>query len=148
MTEVVQLRTGRGGARPGSGRKPKHRKPDWIPVVELKGHFVYVIHEADDPSVCKIGWATDPFKRLCAHQVSTWRRLKIAALISFSSDELAGVVESATHSALSGLHVSGEWFRVSPERAEGEIVAIAQAMSFPVSKLDLAAPKPAENQVA
>lgn len=148
MSDVVQLRTGRGGARPGSGRKPKHKKPDWISAVELKGHFVYVIHEVEDASVCKVGVAADPFKRLCTHQVSTWRRLKIASLVSFSTEEAAGIVESATHSALSGLHVSGEWFRVPPERAEREIFAVAQAMSFPATKLDLAAQKPAENQVA
>src|SRR5690606_2395641 len=95
-------------------------------VTKDKGRFVYVVHEIDDPRICKIGIASDPVRRLRAHQVSTWRRLKLAAAFTAANADEALVIEAAVHHALSGLHVSGEWFRADPERSAKEILAAAE----------------------
>lgn len=117
---VIAIRKGRGGARPGAGRKPKAPNP----FAKAGCHFVYVIHERDDPNVCKVGVASNPLGRLSALQVGTWRPLVIGALIEVGDETHALAVERLAHSYMRGLHESGEWFRV----AVGDAVAfVAQA---------------------
>jgi hypothetical protein len=91
------------------------------------GHFVYVIHEAGDDQVCKVGISGDPRGRLLQLQTATWHRLILAAAFRAGDPTEAAFVERAVHQSLSGLHLSGEWFRVSAEKASSEIVACAAA---------------------
>ena len=128
--DVVRVRTGRGGARPGAGRKPGS-------ATKNNGRFVYVIHEVDETGVCKIGIANDPIKRLRAHQVSTWRRLVLARAFTAESSNAAMEIEASVHMAFSGLHVSGEWFRVCPERAISEISAASESSNLRVEPFEV-----------
>lgn len=73
--------------------------------------FVYVIYEADEPTICKVGVATDVAQRLSSMQVGTWRILKVAHAIKLPSKSAAHAVERQAHQALSALHCRGEWFR-------------------------------------
>jgi hypothetical protein len=126
MAEVIQIksaRPGRGGARAGSGRKPGS-------ATKNPGRFIYVLHEENDASVCKIGMANNPYSRLSGHQVSTWRRLMLAGVFTAPSSGEAALIEKAVHRALSGTHVLGEWFRVSPEKAIAEVIAIAKTSAI------------------
>lgn len=131
MSNVVTMKSGRGGARPNAGRKPGS-------ATKENGRFVYVIHEADDPSICKIGIANDPIRRLRAHQVSTWRRLKLAAAFTAPTAEAASSIEASVHKTLWGVHVSGEWFKVSPERAVAEVEAVASCIGIGIKLFEAA----------
>lgn len=131
-TNVVPMKVGRGGARPGAGRKIGS-------LTKAKAHFVYVIHEVDDATVCKIGIANDPIRRLSAHQVSTWRRLKLAAVFVAETPSAAMAIEASVHRVLYGAHVSGEWFKVEPARACSEIVSVSECAGLPVEPLFRAA---------
>lgn len=82
---------------------------------------MYVVHEADDPSVCKIGIAVDVAKRLATLQIGTWRPLRVAAALHLPSQEAAESVEAAVHQAFAPLHCRGEWFRVEASRAVAEV---------------------------
>lgn len=132
MAEVVAIKKGRGGFREGAGRKPSGVK-----VKDLIGNFIYVIHEGCDTTVCKIGVAVDPYKRVSTLQVSNWRRLKLSAVVSVATEIDAGKVERTAHAYLSGLHVTGEWFRVHPERAADEIRAAARNLGIGFAEVNL-----------
>lgn len=131
MNNVVQIKSGRGGARQNAGRKPGS-------ATKENGRFVYVIHEVDEPAICKIGIANDPIRRLRGHQVSTWRRLKLAAAFTAVSAEAASSIEASVHKALWGVHVSGEWFRVSPDRAIAEVATVASCCGLLLKAFDAA----------
>ena len=90
--------------------------------------FVYVIYESDTPAVCKIGVAADVAQRLCGMQVGTWRTLKVGHAIKLPSKSAAHAVERQAHQALSALHLRGEWFRVSQDRAAAEIDLAAEQL--------------------
>lgn len=126
---------GGGGARPGAGRKPNPNRvgPPHRPSlvrVELQDEpcFVYVIYEAEDPCVSKIGVATDVVQRLSSMQVGTWRILKVGHAVKLPSKSAAHAVERQAHQALSALHCRGEWFRVSPDRAKAEVELAADQL--------------------
>lgn len=125
MDNVIQMKSGRGGARKGAGRKPGA-------ATKRNGQFIYVIHEVDTPTICKIGIANDPLRRLSGHQVSTWRRLKLAASFTADDAQSAIAIESAVHKALWGVHVSGEWFRVEANKAIAEIHAVSECCGLKV----------------
>lgn len=127
---VVQMKSRRGGARVGAGRKPGA-------ITKDSGRIVYVIHEEAEPTICKIGIANDPLRRLRGHQVSNWRRLKLAGAFVAGSSAAAIAIESAVHKAFWGVHVSGEWFRVSPEKACAEVEAAASCTGLPVEPFNV-----------
>jgi len=83
--------------------------------------FVYVIHEIEEPGVCKIGVASDVVQRLATMQVGTWRALKVGHAIKLPSKSAAHAIERQVHQALSAVHCRGEWFRVSSGRAAAEV---------------------------
>lgn len=138
---------GRGGARPGAGRKPgrpalsieeaarrdrlaaerrsarQERDALWHQTAKDNvSACVYVVHEIDEPAVCKIGITKGgPLARLSSLQVGTWRPLKLAGFVDVADEEIALAVERLVHGAFSGLHCRGEWFRVSAGRAMSEI---------------------------
>lgn len=124
-----------GGARPGSGRKPKGYVAP--PAADRpKRQFrdqpcsVYVVHEAEERGVCKVGIALSAAKRFSSLQVGTWRVLVLAHEERLGSEEYAHAVERIVHRALAPLHCRGEWFRVTPERAIEEVrIATAQIRS-------------------
>ena len=107
-----------GGWRPGAGRKGRPKKGyQWL---------IYVIHEAEDPAVCKIGITSVSAKvRLGGLQVGNWRRLVLAASINLESKRIAAAIENSVRNKLSSALVGGEWFRVNLQDA---LRAIGQAM--------------------
>lgn len=126
-------RVNSGGARPGAGRKPgsnsgkSHKAKDLSVSADDADTYVYVIYEADDSSVSKIGVAADVAKRLGTMQVGSWRILKVGHAVRLPSKSAAHAIERQVHQALSALHVRGEWFRVSPDRAASEVdLAVSQ----------------------
>ena len=127
-----QRKTGRGGRRVGAGRKPGLN--GWL---KLAGNFFYVLHEADDDRVCKIGIARQPFMRLVSHQTSNWRRLKFAAIYSCPSEQVASAVEKFVCSTLKGRHVLGEWFAAMPADIEREVVAFNEAHGVELLRINL-----------
>lgn len=120
-------RPGSGGARPGAGRKPnpngsKSHKAAPVRIErDDEETFVYVIYETDHPVVSKIGVASDVVKRLCSMQVGSWRILKVGHASKLPSKSAAHAIERQVHQSLSALHVRGEWFQVSPDRAALEV---------------------------
>ena len=118
-----------GGARPGAGRKPNspghvrvpHRAATMRVEQEDVPCCVYVIYEIDEPTVCKIGVASDIASRLSQLQVANWRPLKVGHVCFLPSKSVAHAVERQTHQALSALHFRGEWFKVSHDRAAREV---------------------------
>lgn len=115
------VRSGRGGARPGAGRKRSNSSVTGRVTardeVTAGGCFVYVVHETDCPSVCKIGIAKDPMTRFSSLQVGTWRQLTLACAFGVASQTRALAIEAAVHYALRDLHLRGEWFKVNAARA-------------------------------
>ena len=88
---------------------------------------MYVIYEIEEPSVCKIGVASDVAQRLSSMQVGTWRILKTAHAVRLPSKSTAHAIERQVHQALSALHCRGEWFRVPVDRAVNEVnIAVDQ----------------------
>lgn len=122
-----------GGARFGAGRKPNawyaehgiepgklgvkklESKPRWIPPA--RPCHVYVIHEADNSQVCKIGIANNPARRLSALQVAHYRELVLAYSVKFGTEKLALDAEKHVHELFRSSHCRGEWFGVSAEEA-------------------------------
>lgn len=127
---VITIRKGRGGYRPGAGRKPK----DVGHQMRERGHYVYVIHEMEDDSVCKVGVASSPISRLSALQVGTWRTLSLACAFRVSSEDEAHGVEKLAHEYMRGLHVSGEWFRATPDVAERFVERACTAAGITASR--------------
>jgi hypothetical protein len=119
MTQLLPTssdRPGRGGARPGAGRKSSVSavKPGVTARQEATsgGYFVYVVHESECSDVCKIGIAKDPMSRFSALQVGTWRQLTLACTFGVANQAVALAVESAVHQRLRDRHKRGEWFAV------------------------------------
>lgn len=132
MTQnVFPLRSKRGGARPGAGRKPGPNAKTLG-----AGRFVYVVHEVESPGICKVGLANHPIKRLQAHQVSNWRPVKLAAAFTFANSMEAFLIERTAHGLLAGLHVSGEWFRVDTAGAIAAIRQAAASCGFAIAAFD------------
>jgi hypothetical protein len=102
------------------GAVPHRASPVLINQEEIPS-FVYVIYEADTPMISKIGVAGDVVQRLSSMQVGTWRVLKVGYAVKLPSKSAAHAVERQAHQALSALHVRGEWFGVSPDRAASEV---------------------------
>lgn len=132
MTNVVlpYVRPGRGGSRPGSGR-PKGAKSNPTRVLDRidsakkaapsAGGVVYLLEEVDCGTICKVGIARDPAARLSAHQVSNWRRLRLAAIFDCSSPRLSVIIERHILSKFRAHSVSGEWIHLPSNTVAEEI---------------------------
>lgn len=122
VENVIAIKRGRGGARPGAGRPPLSPEAKKFRDLKRTRYCVYIIHEESDPTVCKIGIAKDPYRRLSDLQIGSWRKLKIAALFEVGNQATAEIVEKHAHGLLRGVHEVGEWFRVSPDEAQCRVV--------------------------
>lgn len=98
----AQIASSAAKARWGSGKQSPKR-------------MVYVIGAADSP--VKIGMAGSPACRRSELQIGSPLVLSLFAAIDPSPHD-AKDVESAVHYELAGYWVRGEWFDVTPERAE------------------------------
>lgn len=93
-----------------------------VPVTELIAsasadvRYIYVIHEEDDPTRCKVGRARHPQWRREELQAGNRRRLVLAYVWRIQGSNNTGVFERAIHDRLAPHHVSGEWFRQTPDR--------------------------------
>lgn len=110
-----------------AGKSPSVRKMRLPEDAPEDGHFVYVIREAGGELACKVGVSADPRSRLLQLQCATWRRLILSAAFLAADSNEAYYLERAVHQALHGLHLNGEWFSVSAERAISEVRACAAA---------------------
>lgn len=128
----TKSKSGRGGLRAGAGRKPGLH--GWS---KLDGNFFYVIHEIDSDQVCKVGIARQPFARLAAHQTSNWRRLKMPALYSCPSEQIASALERYVCTTLKGRHVLGEWFSAVPSEIEREVAGFSVAHGVELRRVDV-----------
>jgi hypothetical protein len=127
-----RAKSGRGGRRAGAGRKPSVH--GWS---KLDGNFFYVMHEGDSDRICKIGIAAKPFVRLANHQVSNWRRLKMAVVYSCPSAYVASALESYIRVTLKGRHVLGEWFEANPSEIEREVAGFSFAHGVHLHRIDV-----------
>ena len=71
--------------------------------------YVYFIQS---PRAIKIGWSTNPDKRLFSIQASNAERLRMLAYFEVPNGLEA---ESHLHEKFRHLHIRGEWFRPAPE---------------------------------
>ena len=120
LIRIEKPRGRRGGPRPGAGRKPGSENKDG-------GRFIYVAHEAEDPSVCKIGLTSNPYRRLAGLQQATWRHLVFGAVFTTASWREGILIESAVRSLLSGVQVRGEWYRISLDRVGSMVLEAAKS---------------------
>lgn len=87
------------------------------------GCYVYVVGAfVNNRSVCKIGFATKPQKRLSALQVGSPHPLAIVNTMFFDDAYMAVVVERECHKFFQAAKILGEWFNIRPSIAI-EIVA-------------------------
>jgi len=88
--------------------------------------YLYVVGEAEDETLNKIGKADNPVWRRMALQAGNSRKLVLRAAWEVNGRDLAYRLERSVHSILAPSRLSGEWFRVSlagVERAVSESIA-------------------------
>jgi hypothetical protein len=97
-----------GGARPGAGARPTRPR-------ETGGCCVYIVHEVNNPEICKIGvTGNSAYTRLSGLQTGNWRSLILVSTVVVGDEKQATRIEKIVHEKLREFHVSGEWFRSSP----------------------------------
>lgn len=111
-----------GGRRPGSGRKKNSRTQR-----SKSGQWcIYVVQEADNFDVCKIGITCKPWQaRIGGLQTGNWRKLSLAAKVDLRTRNQAAHVEEDVQRRLAERRIIGEWFRIGLEAA---LTAIGQAI--------------------
>lgn len=75
------------------------------------GH-VYLLQEAGESRICKVGVSTKPAHRLISHQISNWRKLQFAAVFDCRSQTISERIERHVLSVFREHIVSGEWLDV------------------------------------
>lgn len=110
-----------GGKRPGAGaKKGGYRRPYRNPDLWC----IYVLHEAGDTSVCKIGITSYSWSaRMAALQTGNWRKLVGAGHFDLDSQEDASILEGRVHNLLEQKRVNGEWFQIEAKTAFAIIAA-------------------------
>ena len=96
---------------------------------------VYVIAE-EGADVCKIGFTTDPKKRISSLQVGHSRQLRLAGAWQV---EQAEALEKAVHVELSAHRLVGEWFSVSPFDAAFAVGAASARLGLVAARVDVSA---------
>lgn len=94
--------------------------------------FVYIVHEVEQDSVCKVGVALNAARRFSHLQVGTWRQLKLASAFLLPSEEAAHVVEALVHSELQAKRKRGEWFAVTQEVAAAAVRSAAENAGYSI----------------
>jgi hypothetical protein len=80
---------------------------------------VYAIRD-DERKAVKIGWSTDPIRRLAQLQTAVPHPLRLTAFIAGSKN-----VERSLHELFSDRHVRGEWYADH----DGEVMAVMSGLS-------------------
>jgi hypothetical protein len=78
-----------------------------IAIIEIDTQFRNRTYFISDGDAVKIGYSTDPGKRLRALQTAHPKRLTLLGVCSFKESEL--------HEKFHGLRLHGEWFKLTPE---------------------------------
>lgn len=78
---------------------------------------IYVISEETSPPTVKVGYASNPKKRLTQIRKKTGRDLGIIHCVRAFCEFKAMEIEDAAHKALAFFWDRGEWFTCSPETA-------------------------------
>jgi hypothetical protein len=90
--------------------------------------FLYVIHEVENPSLCKVGLTTTkPRARLSAMQSLNWRALKLAAALRIPDRDKFWEIERAIKARLAPFRRAGGWLAVDPDRIVSELHKAAGA---------------------
>jgi hypothetical protein len=121
-----RLSMARGGARLGSGRKPKSGAPKNF------GRCLYVIQQLDDATACKIGVSVDPLKSLSILQRRNFRRLKLAGLFGAPSNSAARQIETMAKERMTEIPGSG-WYRIGAEQVAAYLQDVARSLGLALS---------------
>lgn len=113
----------RGGARLGAGRPRKTGDQ-----VGLKSPCFYIVHEVENPGLCKVGLTTmDPRARLSGMQSLNPRPLKLAGVLRVQDRDKVWEIERALMALLVPFRSAGAWFAADPDQivSEAHIAAMA-----------------------
>lgn len=93
--------------------------------------YVYLMTHTDYPGLVKVGCAVDVARRL--RDANTWCPWGgYECVFALHTTDRAGL-ERATHLALSGCRVAGEWFRVPAGRAKRILLQTRRRVEKPCS---------------
>ena len=115
---------GRGGARPGAGRRPKSGRPKNF------GRFIYVVQATDDASACKIGIAADPYKRLSNLQRSNCRPLRLVGIFGAAGNSEAWQIEMAAKASMKPIRILGDWYKIDFQDVAQTLNTTAQSLGL------------------
>lgn len=87
---------------------------------------IYIIGELRARKV-KIGRAFNLESRLLSLQIGHPEPLVVHYSFEVGGKEEAVIIEAACHKRLKKHHYRGEWFKLTPEKAEREIAAVIEA---------------------
>jgi hypothetical protein len=99
----------------------------------IVGSFVYVIEDGNGR--VKIGTSKDPVRRLAQLRSTSVAPLSFAYIGVTPSEGYD--IESATHRALAGHRVGGEWFNVRADEAVAAIAGAAFGFGYPILQLSV-----------
>ncbi len=91
--------------------------------------MIYFISRAGDTPCMKVGYSTEPLRRLQALQTSCPEKLALLLVVEGSRVE-----ESALHRQLADKRISGEWFNLSLPQAI-QLVLDSDLQQVPLSQL-------------
>ena len=77
--------------------------------------YLYVINNTENK--CKIGFSSDPHKRLKTLQTGSSTNLKLHHYVEVPAARVK-MLESKIHHELSYLRLRGEWFNIEPSKAQ------------------------------
>lgn len=100
-------------------------------------HYIYVITDGTDFAV-KVGFASNPKKRLEAIQTGNPRELWFHRLYETDTRANACLLERAVHLHLQGQALMGEWFAATPEAADKQILDRAAAIHIQITLVEKA----------
>ena len=121
---MSQNGTGRGGARPGAGRRPKSGRPKNL------GRYLYVVQATDDGSACKIGIAANPYKRLPNLRRRYLRPLRLVGIFGAAGNSEAWQIELAAKASMKPIRILGDWYKI-------DFQDLAQALNTTAQSLGL-----------
>jgi hypothetical protein len=113
----------RGGARPGAGRPRKSGEH-----VAPKGVWIYVVHEVQNPRLCRLGITTTrPQARMSGMRSLNPRPLKLAAVLRVPDRDKAFEIDRALKERLARFRNASGWFAADADRIVAELHEAAAA---------------------
>jgi hypothetical protein len=113
----------RGGARPGAGRPRKSGDH-----VAPKGNWIYVVHEIQNPRLCRLGITTTrPQARMSGMRSLNPRALKLAAVLRVPDRDKAFEINRALKERLARFRNASGWFAADADRIVAELHEAAAA---------------------